>query len=59
MKVQSIEEREQADVQMEGASGTRMRTLIGLEDGAKNFHMRQFLNNGDGPCTFICLIPVP
>lgn len=30
-------------VQMEGASGVRMRMLIGQDDGAPNFAMRQFV----------------
>ncbi len=112
MKVQPIERHEQADVQMEGATGVKMRMLIGPDDGAGNFHMRQFevapgghtphhahdfehevlvltghgvaksvqgerpfkagdviyvppneahqfVNSGDGPLTFICLIPAP
>ena len=42
MKVQSIESHEQSDVQMEGATGAKMRMLVGPEDGAGNFHMRQF-----------------
>ena len=40
MKVQSIENHEQTPVTMEGASGTRMRMLVGPADGAGNFHMR-------------------
>lgn len=42
MRVQSIESHQQTDVQMEGASGARMRMLIGPDDAAPNFHMRQF-----------------
>jgi quercetin dioxygenase-like cupin family protein len=42
MKVQSIESHPAKDVNMEGASGVRMRMLIGADDGAKNFHMRLF-----------------
>ena len=42
MKVQAIEQHEQQDVQMEGAVGAKMRMLIGPQDGARNFHMRQF-----------------
>jgi quercetin dioxygenase-like cupin family protein len=42
MKVQSIEQHEQADVDMEGADGVRMRMLIGPADEAPNFHMRHF-----------------
>ena len=112
MKLQSIESHDQTDVQMDGATGARMRMLIGPDDGAGNFHMRQFevapgghsphhshdyeheilvlggsglakseqgdrpvkagdvifipanerhqfLNNGSGPLSFICLIPAP
>ena len=112
MKVRSIDKHKQADVQMEGASETKMRVLIGPDDGATNFHMRhfeiapgghtpnhshdyeheilvlsgsgivkskhgdqpftagdvifipanqkhQFVQSGDNPCTFICLVPVP
>lgn len=42
MKVQRIEEHPQNDVQMEGATGAKMRMLVGPDDGAKNFHMRHF-----------------
>ena len=42
MKVRRIDEHEQTDVQMEGAFKAKMRMLIGPEDGAQNFHMRQF-----------------
>jgi len=42
MKVQPIETIEQKPVDMPGATGTRMRMLVGPSDGAKNFHMRQF-----------------
>ena len=42
MKVQTIESHEQSVVSMEGASGARMRMLIGPADGARNFHMRHF-----------------
>jgi quercetin dioxygenase-like cupin family protein len=112
MKVRPIEAHEQKDVQMEGATGVRMRMLIGPEDNATTFHMRhfevapgghtphhahdfehevliltgrglgkseqgdrpfkagdvifvppdekhQFVNTGDQPLTFICLIPAP
>lgn len=31
-----------ADVQMEGAHGCRVRQLVGRDDGAPNFAMRQF-----------------
>ncbi len=110
MKVQPIEQHEQVEVEMDGASRTKMRMLIGPEDGACCFHMRhfevepgghtphhqhdheheilvlsgvgtaasetgerpfkagdvifvpageahQFVNSGEAPCTFICLIP--
>ena len=42
MKVQSIEQHEQADVQMEGAHRTKMRMLIGPDERAPTFHMRHF-----------------
>ena len=42
MKIQPIEGHEQKDVHMEGAQGARMRMLVGLDDGAENFHMRHF-----------------
>ncbi len=42
MKVRAIQDHEQREVQMEGAVGARMRMLIGPDDGARNFHMRQF-----------------
>ena len=42
MKVGPIEQHEQVDVQMPGATRTRMRLLIGPDDGASNFHMRHF-----------------
>ena len=42
MKVQAIDQHEQTDVAMEGASGVKMRMLIGDDDGATNFHMRHF-----------------
>ena len=48
MKVQSIEQHGQADVQIEGASGVKMRMLIGPDDGADNFHMRHFEVAPDG-----------
>ncbi|MGB2984575.1 MAG: cupin domain-containing protein [Phycisphaerae bacterium] len=112
MKVQSIEAHEQNNVEMEGATGTKMRMLIGPDEKAPNFHMRhfevapgghtprhshdyehevlilsgsglarseqgdhpfkdgdvifvppnekhQFVNSGDEPLQFICLIPAP
>ena len=42
MKVRSIESHKANDVAMEGAVGVKMRMLIGPQDGATNFHMRQF-----------------
>jgi len=112
MKVGSIGQHEQADVQMEGASDVKMRMLIGPDDKAPNFHMRhfevapgghtphhthnyeheilvlrgvglakseqgdrqfsagdvifvapnekhQFINQGEGPLEFVCLVPAP
>lgn len=42
MKVQSIQSHPQKPVTMEGATGAKMRMLIGPDDGATNFHMRHF-----------------
>ena len=42
MKVKPVEEHEQVDVDMDGATGIRMRMLAGPKDGADNFHMRHF-----------------
>ncbi len=42
MKVAGIETHEQTAVQMEGATRTMMRMLIGPGDEAHNFHMRHF-----------------
>ncbi len=42
MKVKPIEDHAQAPVEMEGARGVAMRMLVGPEDGAASFHMRQF-----------------
>ncbi|MFO0838827.1 MAG: cupin domain-containing protein [Phycisphaerae bacterium] len=42
MKVRPIAEYEQKEVSMPGASGARMRMLVGPADGAANFHMRHF-----------------
>lgn len=42
MKVKAIEQHEQSEVRMEGASGAKMRMLAGPDDGATNFHMRHF-----------------
>ena len=40
MKVQPIHAHEQFDVTMDGATGTKMRMLVGPAEGAANFHMR-------------------
>ncbi len=42
MKVHHYEQVTEQDVDMEGASGCKVRWLIGEEDGAPNFAMRQF-----------------
>jgi quercetin dioxygenase-like cupin family protein len=42
MKVSSYQQAEQAPVPMEGASGCKMRKLLGPEDGTPTFAMRQF-----------------
>lgn len=42
MKVQDHRRVEQAPVTMEGAVGCTVRWLVGQEDGAPNFAMRQF-----------------
>ncbi len=42
MKVQSIGSHESSDVKMEGATGAKMRMLIGPDEQASNFHMRHF-----------------
>ncbi len=42
MKFQAITDHHQVDVHMEGASGAKMRMLIGPDEGAPNFHMRHF-----------------
>ena len=42
MKVQSLESHEQTPVTMEGATGAKMRMLVGPADGATTFHMRHF-----------------
>ena len=42
MKVQHSQDVEQQAVEMEGAHGCRVRWLVGEEDGAPNFAMRQF-----------------
>ena len=42
MKVVSCEQVEAVPVRIEGAEGCRMRCLVGPEDGAPSFSMRQF-----------------
>jgi len=42
MKVNHVTQVEQAPVTMEGSSGCQVRWLIGENDGAPNFAMRQF-----------------
>ena len=42
MKIQPIESQEQKPVTMPGASGAKMRMLIGPADHAEKFHMRHF-----------------
>lgn len=42
MKVLPISDHPQSDVTMPGASGAKMRMLVGPHDGARNFHMRHF-----------------
>ena len=42
MKVAHFEQIPNDDVKMEGANGCRMRCLIGPDDGAPSFTMRQF-----------------
>lgn len=42
MRIQALTEHEQTAVTMPGASGAKMRMLVGPRDGASTFHMRQF-----------------
>ncbi len=42
MKVKPIDQHEQQPVTMDGATGARMRMLVGPAEGAGNFHMRHF-----------------
>lgn len=42
MKVEAVGSIEQKPVAMDGASGAKMRMLVGPQDGARNFHMRHF-----------------
>ena len=50
MKIQPIKAHLQETVMMDGASGARMRMLVGPKEGANNFHMRHFEVEPDG-CT--------
>lgn len=42
MKLRPIKAHRQEPVNTPGAKGARMRMLVGPDDGARNFHMRQF-----------------
>jgi quercetin dioxygenase-like cupin family protein len=42
MKVQALSEHSQETVSMPGATGAKMRMLVGPSEGAKVFHMRHF-----------------
>ncbi|MBK8915601.1 MAG: cupin domain-containing protein [Phycisphaerales bacterium] len=42
MRVASLADHPQRPVEMPGATGARMRMLVGPSDGASNFHMRHF-----------------
>jgi quercetin dioxygenase-like cupin family protein len=42
VKVKPITEHAQQPVQMDGATGVKMRMLVGPQDGANVFHMRHF-----------------
>lgn len=42
MNVKRLNEIEQKPVEIPGATKAKMRMLVGPDDGAKNFHMRQF-----------------
>ncbi len=42
MKLVQIDGVEQKNVEMQGAEGCKVRWLIGKQDGANNFSMRQF-----------------
>ena len=48
MKLNHFEEVEQKQVDMPGAEGCQVRWLVGQEDGAENFSMRQFAIAEDG-----------
>lgn len=42
MKIHPLAQHEQTPVTMPGATGARMRMLVGPAEGAANFHMRHF-----------------
>jgi len=42
MKIKALSEHEQKDVTMPGATGARMRMLVGPGEGAQSCHMRHF-----------------
>ena len=48
MKLSHFQEVEQNDVDMPGARGCKVRWLVGQQDGAANFSMRQFEVGVDG-----------
>jgi len=48
MKVNHYDKIEEKPVEMPGASGCRVRWLVGEEDGAPNFAMRQFTVEAGG-----------
>jgi len=50
MKIRAIPAHAQKPVEMPGARDAKIRMLIGPEDGARNFHMRQF-EIAPGGCT--------
>lgn len=42
MHIKSLDTVEQKPMDLPGASGVKMRMLVGPQEGAANFHMRQF-----------------
>jgi quercetin dioxygenase-like cupin family protein len=50
MKIRAIRAHAQKPVEMPGAQGAKIRLLIGPEEGATSFHMRQF-EIAPGGCT--------
>jgi quercetin dioxygenase-like cupin family protein len=50
MKIRAIATHAQKPVEMPGAQGAKIRLLIGPDEGATNFHMRQF-EIAPGGCT--------